>query len=59
MPFWLAGTFQVTFDGVVGRGGECMGWYAGPERGEIGRRRPRIGDSAVSEVGDDCLFPFL
>lgn len=60
VPFELAGTFQVTLDGVVGRdGGEVMGWYAGPERGEMGRRRPRIGDSAVSEVGDDCLFPFL
>ena len=60
MPLGLTGVFQVTFDGVDGRdGGDVMGWYAGPDRGELGRRRPRTGDSAVSEVGEDGLFPFL
>lgn len=56
----LLGMFHVTFDGVEGRDeGLVSGWYAGPERGEIGRRRPSIGDSAVSEVGEEDLFPFL
>lgn len=51
--------FHVTLDGVEGRE-VCVvsGWYAGPERGEVGRLRPE-GDSAASEVGEELLFPFL
>ena len=61
-PLALVAIFHVTFDGVEGREvevGVVSGWYAGPERGEVGRLRPMTGESAGSGLGEEGLFPFL
>lgn len=45
-------------EGVGGREAEMevMGWNAGPESGDKGRRLPNTGESAVSGVGEVSPF---
>lgn len=50
----LVGIVQVTLEGVDGREFEALlvnGWYAMPERGDVGLRRPKTGESGNSAEG--------
>ena len=63
VPLGLAGVFHVTLDGVPGRedgreDGDARGWYAGPDSGDMGLRRPMTGESGTSEVGEDAFAAF-
>lgn len=54
----MGGTFHVIFEGVVGREDDVptsegwIGWKAGPDRGETGRRRPYAEESESGGIGE-------